>query len=811
MDGRNGKKIFGVVSVGLDQPYQALIWKGITQRAAELGIGIVAFLGSYLAKPDHPADGENVAYAFANPENVDGLIVITSVLGCGLGAEDIKRAFASDAAFPVVSVGIPLPGMSNVWLQPDQEIRRLVDHLVQVHGRRKFVIVTGPAEHGESAMRKSAYLAALARHGISMGTDRSYTGGFDTESGSLAVRRFLRDGIEFDAVVCLNDRMALGAIAELLNVGTQVPAGVSVVGFDGIEDGIYAPSPLTTIGQPLVAVGRAAFDEILRRSERGGDRDVKLPCELIVRQSCGCKEKYEALIAAPRDAVTGIPPEDRMTVEFLIGHLLDTEHGEFLDQFNEVINARIGIGMDIRDWNDYLFYIRSFAAAAAETPERAARYQSLVLCALDSLGKINGRALVSRRLRHEKHTEIIRDIGQSLAQVFEFPSLLSKLDDGLKLLGFEYAWLVVFHSYADTGAWRQYQLDAAGPRELQARPLGTPFLRLPRERGFFDGDAWILIPLVFQSEPIGYLLLSGEQEDCAVYGLLGKQLSSSLKGALLWDEVLRHERILESEVEKRTSDLVTTNAKLKKEIVRRIQLEREVIDASNHTMQRIGRDLHDDMCQYLASISMRVSALRQSLMAERPKEVQTLGTINELLTTSMDRLKGIVKGLVPQSLAESGLAAALADLLDSLKRTYTRVSMTYTSSGTLDYLDNARAAQLYRIVQEALSNALKHSGCHTIELAFAVHSAPRRAGAKQRLTIEVRDDGVGLKRSSLSRGLGLKIMRYRAEKAGARLTIRNTYPGVTVACVLDIPDRRNGGSEAAKRQSRPVGETVDGA
>lgn len=807
----SGKKLFGMVSVGLDHPYQALIWRGVTQRAAELDIGIVAFLGSYLEKADHPSEGENVAYAFANRGNVDGLIVITSVLGCGLGEADIKRSFAVDAAFPVVSVGIPVPGMSNVWLQPDQEIRRLVDHLVETHRRRKFVIVTGPAAHEESAMRKAAYLAALARHRIGIGEERTYTGGFDAESGSLAVKKFFEAGIDFDAVVCLNDCMALGAIAELLNVGSRVPADVSVVGFDGIEDGIYAPSPLTTIGQPLVDLGRTALDEILRRSERGGSRDIKLPCELIVRQSCGCKEKYGSLIAAPPDAVSGIPPEDRMTVEFLIGQLMDTERGEFLDLFDEIINARIGIGMDIQVWTDYLFYIRAFAASRAEKPERAARYQSLVLCALDSLGKINGRALVSRRLSHEKHTEIIRTIGQSLAQVFEFPSLLSKLDDGLKLLGFEFAWLVVFHCYGDTGAWRQYQLDAAGPHELDAPLPSSPFPPLPRERGFFDGDAWILIPLVFQNEPIGYLLLSGEQEDCAVYGLLGKQLSSSLKGALLWDEVLRHERILESEVEKRTSDLVTTNAKLKKEIVRRIQLEREVIDASNHTMQRIGRDLHDDMCQYLASISMRVSALQQSLMEERPKEVQTLGTINKLLTTSMDRLKGIVKGLVPQSLAESGLAAALADLLDSLKRTYTRVSMTYTSSGTLDYLDNARAALLYRIVQEALSNALKHSGCHTIELAFVVHSAPRRAGAKQRLTIEVRDDGVGLKRSSLSRGLGLKIMRYRAEKAGARLTIRNTYPGVTVACVLDIPDRRNGGFEAAKRQSRPVGETADGA
>ena len=809
MSGASRKKTFGVVSVGLDEPYQVFIWKGIIQRAAELDIGIVAFLGSHLAKGDHAADAENVAYAFANPKNVDGLIVITSVLGCGLGEEDLKGTFRVDPAFPVVSVGIPFPGMSNVWLQPGQEIDRLVDHLVMTHRRRNFVVVTGPAAHGESALRKTAYLNALNRHGIVMGEERIYTGTFDAESGNLAMKHFLGRGIDFDSVICLNDRMALGAVEELSNYGARVPADISVVGFDGIEDGIYALAPLTTIRQPLVELGRTALDEVVRRDELVEIRNITLPCELTLRESCGCKEKYESLVVTPEDAISELPPEDRIVVEFLIGHLMDTEHGEFLDQFNEVINARLGIGMDIRRWNEYLFHIRSYAATKAENSERAEMRQSLVLRAMDSLGKINGRALVSLRLRHEKHTTIIRNIGQALAQIFEFPLLLSRLNDGLAQLGFEYAWLTVFHSYDDASAWRQYRLDAASPQEIGLPPSSTTPPPLPRAREFSGDNAWVFIPLVFQNEPLGYLFLPGEQDDCAVYGLLGKQLSSSLKGALLWDEVLRHERTLESEVEKRTSELVTANSKLKKEIVRRIRLEREVIDASNHTMQRIGRDLHDDMCQYLAGISMRISALKQSVSEGRPMDIHTLETINELLTTSMDRIKGIVKGLVPQSLAESGLAAALEDLLDSLRRTYTRVSMAYVSSGTLAYLDNARAALLYRIVQEALSNALKHSGCGHIELVFTVQDERRSAGAAQRLSIEVRDDGVGLKRSSLSRGMGLKIMRYRAQRAGARLSIRNADPGVTVTCSLAIPARRNGGRDAATWRPFPALEGTE--
>jgi signal transduction histidine kinase len=135
------------------------------------------------------------------------------------------------------------------------------------------------------------------------------------------------------------------------------------------------------------------------------------------------------------------------------------------------------------------------------------------------------------------------------------------------------------------------------------------------ERGrFFRG-----IPLdEKQSEPLGYILLPGGAEEPAVYDTLRDELASALKGTLFLDKVRSHERRLEEEVARRTAQLTRMNDELTKEIDRRQRLEREVLEIFNRTMQRIGQDLHDDLCQHPAGIAMLAKVLRGGLSPADP-------------------------------------------------------------------------------------------------------------------------------------------------------------------------------------------------
>jgi LacI family transcriptional regulator len=112
-------------------------------------------------------------------------------------------------------------------------------------------------------------------------------------SGQLAVREILtrprRD--RPDAIVCANDQMAIGAIRELQIAGVRVPADIAVVGFDDMHAGALLMPPLTTVRQPMRLLGERACSRLLQRiAQPDLPRHVeRLPAELIIRESCGCR------------------------------------------------------------------------------------------------------------------------------------------------------------------------------------------------------------------------------------------------------------------------------------------------------------------------------------------------------------------------------------------------------------------------------------------------------------------------------------------------------------------------------------------
>jgi len=322
------------------------------------------------------------------------------------------------------------------------------------------------------------------------------------------------------------------------------------------------------------------------------------------------------------------------------------------------------------------------------------------------------------------------------------------------------------------------------PRGIRFR---TQRLLPPRVGSSWRDAVWVLEPLVFQTEPLGYILLPLGVPEPAVYDTLRQQVSSALKGALLLDQVRSHERHLEAEVERRTAELTKANSELTREIERRKGLEQEVIEISNLTMQRIGQDLHDDLCQHLAGIAMYASVLRGGLSAHDPAAVESIEQIGNLLADSIARTKQIARGLYPAGLEEHGLAAAVEELVEAARRSH---SATIDLRVSPDFLlpDTDRALQVYRILQEALSNALKHSRSDRVDVRL--YSEPRGGNGKgPSIVAEVTDYGAGIPRQVTGNGMGLRIMRYRAATAGAELRIESLDPGTRVSCHVGVGEK----------------------
>jgi PAS domain S-box-containing protein len=206
-------------------------------------------------------------------------------------------------------------------------------------------------------------------------------------------------------------------------------------------------------------------------------------------------------------------------------------------------------------------------------------------------------------------------------------------------------------------------------------------------------------------------------------------------------------------------------------------LQREVLAIAEEEQRRIGQDLHDGTGQELTGLAMFGQRLAGALAAKQLPEAELAGRIVDGLEQALGHVRALSRGLVPVEVDAEGLMAALAELMDRTAQLHD-VCCTFECQQPVHILDNPTATHLYRMSQEALANALKHGKPR--------HIAVRLKAEGGLLTLEIADDGQGLDLSRSSTGMGLRIMRYRAELIGASLTIESNRPsGTRVVCVLN--------------------------
>ena len=217
---------------------------------------------------------------FARGGHLDGVILLS------LHGDDPLPARLLAAGVPVVLLGrpfSPVPGLSYVDADNVGGARSAVDLLVE-RGRTRLATITGPQDMAVAQDRWRGFDERLAEHGLR--SHGAVDGDFSLDGGRTAMRELLAAAPDLDGVFVANDLMALGALRELGGAGRSVPADVAVVGFDDNPLAASASPALTTVRQPVVAMGEAVTTRLLRAIEEGGPLDpVVVPTEVVVRES----------------------------------------------------------------------------------------------------------------------------------------------------------------------------------------------------------------------------------------------------------------------------------------------------------------------------------------------------------------------------------------------------------------------------------------------------------------------------------------------------------------------------------------------
>jgi signal transduction histidine kinase len=221
-------------------------------------------------------------------------------------------------------------------------------------------------------------------------------------------------------------------------------------------------------------------------------------------------------------------------------------------------------------------------------------------------------------------------------------------------------------------------------------------------------------------------------------------------------------------------------------ISERRRLEKEILEISELEQRRIGQDLHDGLCQHLAGIELMSQVLEQALAKKAKAEAAQAARIAQHVRESISQTRMLARGLSPVELEANGLMSALEELAANTEKLF-GITCHFRCDAAVLVHDNAMAGQLYRIAQEAVRNGIKHGKAGRIEIVLNADA--------EKMILSVTDNGLGLPKNLLKRkGMGLRIMQYRAGMIAGSLTIKKRPEGGAIMACL-IPKRTG---EAAK-------------
>ena len=214
----------------------------------------------------------------AHPGNVAGVIVP------GVRQDDSRPFDLRNQGVPVVVVGQMPEGFSWVEVDNTHGMRDVVEHLI-AQGHTRIAHMTGTPIGQTAQMRIDVHRETLERAGLTLPDDLILDGNFTELGGYRAMQRAIQTGLNFTAIACASDEMALGAMQAAEDHGLRIPEDLSVTGFDDIS--FEGHVPLTTVRQPIREIGHSAAHLMLEMLEGKSPRGELLPATFVVRESSG--------------------------------------------------------------------------------------------------------------------------------------------------------------------------------------------------------------------------------------------------------------------------------------------------------------------------------------------------------------------------------------------------------------------------------------------------------------------------------------------------------------------------------------------
>lgn len=819
----NSRPTIGLLTDWLDSRYHATVFAGIADVAQEQDVNLVCFVVGNLGKRQSFIYQRNVIGDLIDPQNVDGLLIMSGSLGNYIAPEEFDNYLNGYSSLPRVSIALAFENMPSVVVDNKKGMRDAVTHLIEVHGFSRIAFIRGTAGNPEAEERYQTYVEVLGEHDLQLTPALVVPGNFQSDTGIKAVSTLLDErnlipSTDFEAIVAANDYMALGALEDLQTRGIHVPDDVALVGFDEVDEGKYIAAPLTTIRQPFYQQGRKAIEMLLAQLEgETMPEKITLSTDLVVRRSCGCLSQTarhamaevdswsgeilagetpgatlvtqrESIIDEIRQALAPVsadmaPAWAKQLLDVFTTEIDGETSGDFIAVLDKILHQSILGEHEARAWHTVISILHNLTLSVLVKNERALSLaDTLWQQARMLISELGQLAQINKRLQAEQQIIELSQINAVLIGTFGLSALMDSMARELPRVSIPACYLALYEP--DEGEktppeWSRLMLAfnehgrvnivSEGQRyhSCQLLPEGI----LPNERRY----TLTVQPLFFREDQLGFVIFELGPHTRRAYEVLRQQISSSLKGALLLQEREQAEEALKTYAMR--------------------------LEDSNRELESFAFVASHDLKEPLRMVSSYLQLLEKRYKNELDEDADEFidyavggakrmhDLINDLLAYSRVATQG-----QPFELTESvnALEMALVNLQIAIKINHAHITYNDLPAIVVDKM------QLIQLFQNLVGNAIKFHG----EQSLYIYIEAEHDG--NAWVFQISDNGIGIEPDQFERifvifqqshprekyegtGIGLAVCKKIVERHGGRIWVESEL-GKGSTFFFTIPD-----------------------
>ncbi|HEY9055177.1 MAG TPA: substrate-binding domain-containing protein [Rectinemataceae bacterium] len=540
------------------------VWPEIRSTAERRQCQVFVLPGGRLEAAEEYEYMRNRIYGLARRESFDGALCWASSLSGFASERAVERFLLDSLDLPLVTFGLKIGDRPVVDIDAYSGMRQMVIHLARKHKKKKIAFIGGPRAHSSAEDRYRAYKDALRACGLKLDErlvrlDIPWTEG-GKAAASLMDEGALVPGKDFDALCAASDLLLFEAAAQLSERGYSIPGDLALGGFnDSDESNLLSPT-YTTVRMPFARQAEQAFSMLLKVLEGEKPQDVRLKTRLVIRQSCGCLPESVLLAQGGRTRACGQGNRARRLgfaeSEFerwlkpiescLEAAASGSPRAPYLACLDRALGEAILRGRDLGAFQDYLSILRTEALSRLDTAGRQ-RLEVLV-------GQ--GRVLVSDAEKRMSNYRLWKEraldhwmnrLNHELLCAKDFPSVVRAAASCLPRLGIPSGWFVLeegeggrrsfIGSFESSKDGSQFRPEVCLP-ERGFEAMG-PGIFLPQGRHPQGAGAFVVLPLHYETRPLGYAVLKSGGAEAQVFEEVRAQLSSALRGVLLFEQANR--------------------------------------------------------------------------------------------------------------------------------------------------------------------------------------------------------------------------------------------------------------------------------